>query len=183
MRSLGGWLILLSVAAGMFYGYYVIKLSGSNVGEYALQDIDGSQSRQIGPIELSPDMNPIRVNLLFDAGTRNTRRDILRYEIALRNASGETIWQEKEEYRKSEDNTSSVPKSMTASVGQFQVQQEGEYSFEASVRPVASGVIVEDVSLELRRNVAGYSMPILAGIGGVGLLGIILAVVGRKRPE
>lgn len=183
MRTLGGWLILLAVAAGMFYGYYVIKLSGSNVGEYALQDSAGSQAQQLGPIELSPDMNPLRVNLHFDAGTSKTRRDIVRYEIALHNASGETIWQERDEYRKSEDSTSNVPKSMTTSVRQFQVQQEGEYGLEASVRPIGSGVIVKDVTLELRRNVAGYSMPVVAGIGGVCLLGIILAVVGRKRPE
>lgn len=183
MRTLGGWLILLSVAAGMFYGYYVIKLSGSNVGEYALEDSGGSPARQIGPIELSPDMNPLRLNLHFDAGTTRTRRDIVRYEIELRDASGETIWQERDEYRKSEDSTSNVPKSMTTSVRQFQVQQDGEYSFEASVRPIGSGVIVKEVFLELRRNVTGYSMPVVAGIGGACLLGFILAVVGRKRPE
>lgn len=183
MRTLGGWLIILAVGAGMYYAYYVTQASGSSIGEYPLEVEGGVHQLEIGPIELSPDMNPIRALWHFEVSSSVTRRDILGYELALHDASGDTVWQEEGSHRKSEDKTSNVTKSLTNAGDVFDVEQAGEYSLEASVRTIGSSVNLEEASLELRRNVAGFSPLLLAGLGGIALLGLILAVVGRKKPE
>lgn len=181
MRSLGGWLILLAVAAGMFYVYYVLQLSGSEIGEYPLEINGGVHDQQIGPVELSPEMNPLRATFHTEVRMRRSGRGDLRYEFAVRDPSGNVVWQEDGRTRLSESDSSKRTRAKHFSSGRFNVEQADDYDLEVSVR--SSRTDLREASLELRRNAAGYSMPVLAGIGGAGLLGLILALVGRKKSD
>jgi len=154
-----GLAFVLFVAAGVGHALMALYGSGQPVARLEVQhgsivslpgvtiSPSGPRATQVGPIELSPSMNPLRI--VLHAGYTPRAGNRIRYRTAMLAADGTTVW-EQQGFLDGGEEASSVDASHV--VRTFDVRAPGLYAFE-----IEFGFMTLDdlrtASLEVRRNV------------------------------
>jgi len=129
-----------------------------------------------GPIPLSPAMSPMRAILRTTFAPLGSAR--MRYEIALANAAGQSVWEQRSLIGSSSDDASIVR--TTDRVMDFDIKTAGEY--QVLVRFEAGSMDdLREATLELRRNVAQPDPRLTWGFGIAAALCLAATIVASRR--
>ncbi len=194
MKKLGGWLIVIGILVSLPYMIYVSKFSGKKLDSYPIKLGIGGQmggkmmgvskgqdSKRIGPLSLSPEMNPIRVNLNVHYDSLKSSGLLFNYDVRVLNQEGDQLLKKSARYSATSNKDKEKAKGLgTLSLGTFEILNSDDYFILANIKEAPS-VRLHSASIELRRNVVIMN-PIIPGTGGgLFLLGMILAYAGRKK--
>lgn len=187
MKYLTIGLIVVGLLLGPAYLVYTNILSGSSMATHTVfeQDISHAGSRRNSvtftgtgkwsepvKVQLSPDMNPVRVNFSANHAPGPTNRATNQYVATLKDDSG-VVWKTnfKLTTKSRDKDTISIGTTRTTKgeVHTFEVDDAGNYELE--IKPKSRPKIaVANLSVSIRRNVAIPNM----AIAGSGFLILIL---------
>ncbi|NBD95702.1 MAG: hypothetical protein GVY11_04405 [Gammaproteobacteria bacterium] len=180
IRPLGGWLMVIAIAAGVVYALYVVRWSGERVAEVPLQTSGETRS---GGIELAPGMNPVRATLETDMRARDGR--VYRYSVMLVGESDDVkaVLDDSGDHRLSSGSDSSErlrERSASLNLGLIEVPVEGEYTVIASLSPHRR-TRMDDARLLLQANTATFDARIIGGLAGLLVLGLLASRWGHGK--
>ena len=174
----------IKIAAAVFIGLGAV-LVGYNIykalftgTEFDRISLEGAGEAVTRPVELSPDMNPLRalVHANYevkwyegDIRSDSTGREI-RVEVSMLDPAGKTVWEDSVDYYRSDEEAGRrVTKNTTQYLRTFEVTRAGNYTFRSNVHVFRGSL--EEVELVLKQNVA--KMSVLSVI-----LGVLLVLAG-----
>ena len=110
MKKTGVALLILGILVAMPYMVYIESMSGDEIGRFNVMSAKPGlasaahltmgkthkEAKIVGPIELNPEMNPLRMKLQINRVLSTTKRNPpIPYEIKLFNEQNEEVWVKK----------------------------------------------------------------------------------------
>jgi hypothetical protein len=184
--AVSGLAVAVLGTVAVWHSIVALYASGQSVARLSVQEGEaltlpgvtlsrnGPRATRVGPVELSPAMNPLR--LVLHAGYTPRVGNRMRYRIAMVSPDGTHVWEERR-FLGGDEDASYVQSSSV--VRTFDVAAPDLYSFEITV----DFMTLDDLntaSLEVRRNVARVNAGLIAlcSIGAVGAL--VVHLVSRS---
>lgn len=199
LKIAGISLFIIGLAVLLGYALYVGFMSGELLGEYTIQEFQGSVAtlggftlssgksvtHSVGPLTLGPEMNPLRLILSVDRKGRGSTAIVkdLKYTFELATVEGKTVWK-KNGFRSASGEKDADQRRLRLSLGAFDIEEKGEYMLYAAledqrtIRP-----IITKATVTLRRNVARGQPWVYLTSGTVMLIGFVLMIVGTGKKK
>ncbi len=199
MRGVGVGLFLIGIVVLVGYAMYVGFLSGEKLGAYTIQEFDGSifslggfrmtsgqsvSTHSVGPIALSPQMNPFRLilNMKQQGGGSSIGTRGIDYSFELMDPQGNSVWKKTGTYSDSSDDSGS--KSTSLSLGAFEVEQEQEYLLLCDLKDKRTfKPVITSAQVVLRRNVARANSQIYIVSGMCAAAGFVLMMLTAEKNQ
>jgi len=196
MRATGVALFLIGIITLVGYMMYVVFLSGEKLGTYTIQEFDGSivsfggfrmtsgstqSTHTVGPLVLSPDMNPLRLNLKINqrGGGASIGSSGLHYEFELLDRLGNSVWKRSGGYSDSEDSGS---KTVNISLGVLDVEQAGEYVLLCDLKDKRTfKPVITKAEVAVRKNVARANKQVYILGGAAAIVGFVMMMIGAEK--
>ena len=153
-----------------------VFFSGSEVENFYL---DG-RSNQTAPVHLEPEMNPLRLLIEMDVGTKafsNVQRYV-EYFITAKRETGETLWVEDGRVSVSSDKKNVMNQTHYSSVQTFDIDEAMDVQFIYQIKE--ANLRYKGGSMTLKRNVSRHNW-IITIIGVVLLVSGVLMLVNNKK--
>ncbi len=196
-RSIGVGLFLIGIVTLVGYMMYVVFLSGEKLGSYTIQEFDGSivsfggfrmtsgstqSTHTVGPLSLSPDMNPLRMILKINqqGGKSSIGSSGLHYEFELLDRLGNSVWKRSGGYSDSEESSGS--KTVNISLGILDVEQAGEYVLLCDLKDKRTfKPVITKAEVAVRRNVARANKQVYILGGAAAFIGFVMMMTGAEK--
>lgn len=188
LPAISGWCFVLCAATAIGYGLWGLYGSGESVGSFDvrpesedarhLPSADGSATScpTFGPIPLDPQANPFRA--VLSAGYAPVGSTRARYEVAMLDEAGRTLWDKRGTLGNTDDEASFVR--TTSSLIEFEVEAAGAYTLQVRF---AEGSMddLREATLELRGGIVRADPRITWGFGLAALAFLGLSLVPSRR--
>jgi hypothetical protein len=193
MKALASLLGLAGLICAAGYPLYVYKFSGKAVGTYEVRPVDPSRSQQeyLGPaavrpieLQLDPAMSPVSFawsgKIWFENNSDFSYRGYrATLSLGKEQLLSESISVKGDKKAARGDNTFYR---QVVKIGQLDVPSAGTYRFELLDQPSQSGTRVQQLQIEVRRNVKSINYKIVwAGVALMVLASIITAFSGKPQ--
>lgn len=173
--------VAIFILSFLLFGWvgYDYMQSGDELVRVDLQGPVG----QTGPIELDPDMNPIRLilKMSYEIEIAEIDEPAYDYEIVLADVKGVRLFREVGGQREKRDDNTPVfaAKSMAHVVQTFSVEEAGQYVVDWNITADKAKIVQQSVLF--RRNVRPFQIGYL--IAGVICFGLGFLLLIRRRPR
>lgn len=146
---------------------HTIFFSGSDVKEFSLKGREGKTE----VISLQPDMNPVRLLITVDYGSKaySTVQRYIEYSVTAKTRSGNTLWEEDGRVSVNSDAKRISNQTHYSSLRTFDINAPTDILFNYQIKE--ANLRYKGGYLTLRRNVTRHSWPIT-------IIGLALLVVG-----
>jgi hypothetical protein len=189
-------LIVSLVSLLVLVGYFIAiaNFSGHEIGRYTVREFDGGilsfpgfqmtegqyVSHTAGPIELSPDMNPLRMTLhLKQTGVGSVVNERLEYVLRLIDEFGDVVWQQ-EGMRMESSRSSSTTSKSGISFEPFDVGRKGDYLLVSVFTEASSNdMILVKAEVSIRKNVATVNPIVAWALGLLAATTFVAAMISR----
>ncbi len=195
---LGRWLLFGGILLAVPYYIYVKSFSGKEVGRFVLADRErmgtitftGEGNRltnQVGPIELGPHMNPLRVVLYVENANRSWRYH-LTYTVSMVDDNGATVWEQSGK-RGSKPSRSprnqggyiNPKKNRTIALDPFNLEKAGKFSFLCTIHDKGKTKFSLRANLAVRKDVKVLNPYILVAGSVISLIGLVILMNSGKE--
>ncbi|NIS74775.1 MAG: hypothetical protein GTO08_05750, partial [Deltaproteobacteria bacterium] len=149
---------------------------------------EGNQlTNQVGPIELGPDMNPLRVVLYVESAKRLLRFH-LSYTVRMVDDNGATIWEQSgkggskpSRTRMNRGGYINPKKNRTIALDPFNLEKDGKFTFLCTIHDKGKTKFSLRANLAVRRDVNVLNPFILVAGGAISLIGLVILLSSRKE--
>ena len=177
------------------YLVYTLHYSGTKVGTYTVRELDGSVvslpgfqlttgravSHTVGPLGLSPDMNPVRVVLRFNQVGSGSAGSRLGYSFSLVDESGSTVWQHRGQHS-SGSSSGSTSSTVSTPLPLINLQRPGRFVLLADFsQGGAHHPVLRKAEVTVRRNVLTPKVSMVVTLALLTVVALVGVLVTRPR--
>ncbi len=177
------------------YLVYTLHYSGHKVGTYTVREMEGhvvslpgfqlssgrSVSHSVGPLDLSPDMNPLRVVLRFNQVGSSSAASRLGYSFSLVDESGATVWQHRGQHSSSSSDSNNS--TVSTPLPLINLDRPGRFALLADFTQGGSRhPVLRKAQVTIRSNVLTPRAPVVIGLALFTVAALVAVLVARPRP-
>jgi len=184
LRAVSGWCFVIFAAVAIGYGLWALYGSGESVATFDVRPVAttaaapgaASACPTFGPVALDPSLNPFRAVLRTGYAPLGSTRP--RYEVAMKDADGVTLWDKRGALGNKDDEASFVR--TTASLVEFDLERDGTYTFEVQF-PDGNMDDLREATLELRGGIVRVDPRITWGFGLAAFACLVVNLLASRR--
>lgn len=187
LPAIGSWGFVVCAAVAVGYGLWALYGSGESVGTFDVRpgsadgrhvtaDVADPSCPTFGPIALDSKSGPFRAVLHTGRAPIGSLRP--RYEVAMLDGAGRTLWDKRGSLGSKDDAASFVR--TASSLIEFEIEASGSYTFQVSFDE-ASMDDLREATLELRGGIVRVDPRITWGFGLAAIACLIVSMVSSRR--